>query len=93
MKILVDNALSPDVSEGLRQVGHDAVHVRDLGLASADDSVIFARAAQDETPGRLFESGVTPVLPGSIGSRRTTPCNSPQPSTCTNATRKRASGR
>jgi predicted nuclease of predicted toxin-antitoxin system len=48
MKILVDNALSPDVADGLRQAGHDAVHVRDLGLATADDSVIFARAAQDD---------------------------------------------
>ena len=48
MKILVDDALSPDVAEGLRRAGHDAVHVRDLGLATADDSVIFAHAAQDD---------------------------------------------
>jgi predicted nuclease of predicted toxin-antitoxin system len=47
MNFLVDNAVSPDVADLLRQAGHDAVHVRDYGLASADDSVIFDRAAME----------------------------------------------
>ena len=48
MRFLVDNALSPDVVRGLSAAGHDAIHVRDIGLGAADDSEIFDRAAADD---------------------------------------------
>lgn len=48
MRFLIDNALSPVVAEGLRQADHDALHVRDLGLAVADDVTIFEHAERDQ---------------------------------------------
>jgi predicted nuclease of predicted toxin-antitoxin system len=45
VRFLVDNALSPRVSELLKAAGHDAIHVRDLKLANAPDPEIFDAAA------------------------------------------------
>ena len=42
MRFLVDNAISPIVADGLRQIGHDATHVRDYALQAAEDEKIFA---------------------------------------------------
>ncbi len=41
MKLLIDNALSPRIAEGLRVGGYNAVHVGSLGMASAADEGIF----------------------------------------------------
>ena len=56
MKFLVDNALSEVVSRGLRNAGHDAVHVRDRGLGHAKDNELVALAA---TEGRVLVSADT----------------------------------
>lgn len=48
MKFLIDNALSFVLADGLKQAGHDAVHVRDYGLAEADDETIFDRALAEK---------------------------------------------
>src|SRR4030095_6013502 len=45
MRFLIDNALSPALAALLQQAGHDAIHVRSIGLQHADDDVIFERAA------------------------------------------------
>ena len=48
MRFLIDNALSPLIAERLRQAGHDALHVRDLGLHAAADEDILARAQVED---------------------------------------------
>jgi predicted nuclease of predicted toxin-antitoxin system len=54
MKFLLDENVSYRVAPHLKVAGHDAVHVGDIGLTSAGDSVILARARED---GRVIVSG------------------------------------
>ncbi len=56
MKFLVDENLSESVAEVLVENGHDAIHVRDIGLGRADDPVVMERA---EAEGRVVVSADT----------------------------------
>ena len=56
MRFLIDNALSPWLAEALRNAGHEAVHVREIGLHAEDDELIFERAAAE---GRVLVSADT----------------------------------
>ena len=46
MKLLFDQNLSPRLCERLRDIWIDLVHVRTVGLATADDSVVWTYARQ-----------------------------------------------
>jgi|SRR3990170_5064181 len=47
MRFLADGGISPRTVEFLQQLGHDAVHVRTLGLQRATDSDLIERARAD----------------------------------------------
>ncbi|RZN12227.1 hypothetical protein CWO91_04890 [Bradyrhizobium genosp. SA-3] len=44
MLYLIDAQLPPALAEAMRRVGHDAVHVAELGMANATDGVIWSEA-------------------------------------------------
>jgi predicted nuclease of predicted toxin-antitoxin system len=48
VNLLIDNALSPVLADLLRKAGHEAVHVREVGLHHAADEEIFERAITED---------------------------------------------
>jgi predicted nuclease of predicted toxin-antitoxin system len=48
MKFLIDNALSPILVKGLKEHGFDALHVRDIGMATASDDKNFEYALKQD---------------------------------------------
>lgn len=49
MRFLADAGVSPKTVEFAQQLGHEAVHVRTLGLQRATDSQIVQRARADSS--------------------------------------------
>jgi predicted nuclease of predicted toxin-antitoxin system len=47
MRFLLDMNLPPAVAEWLRSQGHNAVHIREIGLAHLPDHEVFACAAEE----------------------------------------------
>ncbi len=48
MSFVVDANLSPRLAEFLRDAGHDAVHVRDIGMrAASDDEIVDSAISTD----------------------------------------------
>ncbi len=48
MKLLLDANLSPEIGRRLKEAGHDAIHVADIGLLTATDPTILQAAAKEE---------------------------------------------
>jgi len=46
VKLLLDANLSPEVGRRLKEAGHDAIHVADIGLLTATDPEILQAAAK-----------------------------------------------
>ena len=46
MKFLIDAQLPPALATWLQQAGHEAAHVRDVGLREAEDAAIWDHAMQ-----------------------------------------------
>jgi predicted nuclease of predicted toxin-antitoxin system len=44
LRFLVDNALSEEIARALRTAGHEALHVRALGMAAASDASVLSLA-------------------------------------------------
>lgn len=48
MKFLIDMPISPTLVNWLSERGHEAAHAQDIGLATANDSVILTRAQTEK---------------------------------------------
>ena len=71
MKFLVDAQLPPALALWLREAGHDAQAVREVGLREAEDAEIWNRAMKtgevlitkdEDFPTRAMQSDVSPVI-------------------------------
>ena len=69
LRFVLDNSVSPRISDALRTAGFDSVHVRDYGMSAAADETILARALAE---GRIVvaadtDFGTLLALSGAFG--------------------------
>jgi predicted nuclease of predicted toxin-antitoxin system len=62
MRFLADAGVSPKTVDFLKQLGHDAVHVRTLGLARAADAELVARARTESSVVVTFDLDFGDIL-------------------------------
>ena len=62
MRFLADAGISPKTVEFLKQLGHEAVHVRTLGLQRAPDAELVHRARADSSVVLTFDLDFGAVL-------------------------------
>src|SRR4051812_18947120 len=61
MRFPVDNSLSWRIARDLRSEEHDAIDIADLGLASADDPIVYARAVAESRTLLTQDSDFGPI--------------------------------
>jgi predicted nuclease of predicted toxin-antitoxin system len=62
MRFLADAGVSPKTVDFLKQLGHDAVHVRTVGLARAADAELIDRARTDSSVVVTFDLDFGDIL-------------------------------
>lgn len=62
MRLLLDQGCPLRAAELFRKIGWDAIHVREVGLASADDEIILRRAAQEDRIVVTFDANFHQIL-------------------------------
>jgi predicted nuclease of predicted toxin-antitoxin system len=62
MRFLADAGISPKTVDFLKQLGHEAVHVRTLGLARAMDAELVERARADSSVVVTFDLDFGDIL-------------------------------
>lgn len=79
MRFLIDNNLSPLLADALKAAGHDAVHLRDLGMQAATDHVVLEHTRADDRilvsadtdfGGLLARSGARACFKSGVGAIR-----------------------
>lgn len=73
MRFLVDMNLATDVAVWLRTQGHDAVHLRELGLQELGDAAVLAKAAAEKRLVLTFDLDFADISAAAGEARVATP--------------------